>query len=760
MNDERPDEFQLSDAPIHRIQTLVLSLQDSFKNLDGFKALSAAFFVRRDFDTRADAQCPVFNGTFYNPKIIDVQSPLCLSDEYPQGFSVEQLEALHQGALNSAGTPRATLEKAIRKINVIQDADTSSKPEYIHSWLELFSRVTYNGGVPGFLIDHFNHVKAVPLLNLVKVRKVRKAVDDKWKDCLIAEWDNGVAKWFGQKSWKDQPPLTTGCKIADPLYRSLQKWIERAEDWSGADSSPPANTPSPSDHFVIAVPVYDFLNIAEGPDSITSWGTFLGFLFLVFPPTTKLKFIALCKALPKAAPHLNAFAASLLESEFEEILREDFQGDDPLTFLAENLHRIDGWKFVTSLPGTQTLGVRQLEINLRSNLFQPAGPKETAFLTTSDCWTRYEDESSPAAENYRKRLNRRIRYFLEQARLQESKKRLGLLASAHDYSKDLNAIDSTFGRLSDSIEQAAHSVDQSLSKHPALKEIREKVAADLAELTNIRDQSLLRPRFMMAHARTQTEGYYYEQPAWCVDRLANGMRQDIYFLIRLLVWEPLGAQSYLGMVKNVPQAAEVADWSRLFAYDEVGLHPAVDDLLSGYLKRCFLRPLADGGPMTPEQFGNLHPPPALNAARKMSDVLLPGLKPRSSGIRGLLPLVVFSLRAAFQHAWLTSFIKAAIHDPDSGIFVPVTEPVTLSERMDDGYYCIQIEFPNPLAASLRERILTLNLSIPPAMPDRLPWGNWQREVNFYRGLGIPWIASLEHSAPDAPLRINITATRS
>jgi hypothetical protein len=769
LSDARPEPFQLSDAPIHRIQTLVISLQEALKSFEPFKSVQAAFFVRRDFDTCVKhGGCPVFNATFYAQGIHDHY--LSLNPSQP---TEQQLEALHKKALNSAGTPRAALERAVRRLKEMaknaSNATEAEKIESAHHWLELYSRVTYRGGVPGFLVGKYKAQHRIPPLNLIAVRS-RPNAADKWDDAVL-QLEKGKIVLPDECSWEEQPDLT--CKdagtesaedIADPLYRTLQRWLENGID-PNSKASGNSNTPTTSRLLLFALPIYEDLTF--GADAkVSQHGAFLGFLFLLLPSPSEWSdsdavitgagnaFANAEKMLLQIAPLLNHFAASLLESEFEEILREDYTGGDPFKFVAETIPRINGWNLQKASSAKNTL-----EINLAQNLFSKATEAETAVASPTDDWTL----AQTSCPEYRSEINRRFRHYLKVTNIHRHERlnaqQSGFLESAHDYSKDLNAIDSTFGRLNESIEETANSIRESMAARPELTEFTEKVAADLVKLAKIRDYSLLRPRFMMAHARTQTEGYYYEQPDWLVQRLVNGTRGDIDFIIRLLVWEPIGSRRYLELVEMAPQNTEVSDWSRLFAYDEFGRHPEIDILLAGYLKRCFLRPPENGGPMSPGEFGRLHPPPALNSDRHKADVLLPGLRERTIGVRGLLPLLVFSLRAAFQHAWLTSFVKAALRSSYSASFCPVSEVVTLSEDVTNSSYSLRIEFPNPLSASIRERIVDTDLFVPLSMPDRLPWGNWEREINFYRGLGLPWNAQMVHTEDGNTLRLEIIASR-
>lgn len=435
----------------------------------------------------------------------------------------------------------------------------------------------------------------------------------------------------------------------------------------------------------------------------------------------------------------------------------------------ENLHKVDLHKVRESYFHPLKDEKGRLLINLSKSASQndPSGSDQPVIaILTPTVHNLKTDELvedkyfTSVAEHARYFYRDRVLPIAEQRKAAKDLGQLsGFLETAHDYSKDLNALDHTFGRLQKAIGDTASSIKQSLAGRPEFAEFQDKIHTDLNRLLKIRDHSLLRPRFMMAHLRTQTEGYYYEQPDWIVKRLANGTRGDIYFLFNHLVWEPLGARHYLALLEMPPQEAEVSDWSRLFAYDEIGRHPQVDAFLADYLKQCFLRRPENGGPMTPEQFGARHPPPKINPEQGMTDVILPGLRELVVGIRGLLPLVVFSLRTAFQHAWLTSFIKSGIHGLDAGPFDPVTERVTLSDEMGDDSYTLRIEFPNPFSREILKRWPRDRFDAPISKSELLPWGNWEREVSFYSGLGLPWVASLAASEHDEVFSIDVRSSR-
>ena len=103
----------------------------------------------------------------------------------------------------------------------------------------------------------------------------------------------------------------------------------------------------------------------------------------------------------------------------------------------------------------------------------------------------------------------------------------------------------------------------------------------------------------------------------------------------------------------------------------------------------------------------------------------------------LLPLLVFSLRAAFQHAWLRTFFDAANGEPG------IAQHIRLQahdERHPSGYYStyrIDIDFPMPVAPATEEEIRLVSL----------PWGDWSRQMDRYRGKTRPWQWCLTVESP-------------
>ena len=296
----------------------------------------------------------------------------------------------------------------------------------------------------------------------------------------------------------------------------------------------------------------------------------------------------------------------------------------------------------------------------------------------------------------------------------------------------------------------------------SVEEFRRGVLERVDQLRLPEERWLLAARFMMAHQRTLTEGRLYEQPEWCLNLIKRGTRGALYRLIKLLVWLPISWKEHVvfAAIKETGDEHDSAeselgreglsDWARLFAYDERGRHAEVDNALGEYIRHLFCVEK-----ITEDRFWELHPPPQLNPGTPMTTPLLwqgldqdRGQRWKPIGTR--CPLLVFSLRAAFQHAWLDLFLQAAGHWREGkplDSFQTMTPSVTL-ESIDEGMG-ISITFPNPNPDSVEGQQT--------AGAVELPWGNWRREVARYtdKGLCHPWRIDLSH---DSTIKFKIRVT--
>jgi hypothetical protein len=401
---------------------------------------------------------------------------------------------------------------------------------------------------------------------------------------------------------------------------------------------------------------------------------------------------------------------------------------EPESFFDSHIGHLTGWRY----PESHEPAERSLSILFDEDRYS-LPPRHLTELPD----TRVSPEGIPTESV---RLCKR---FLELLRLAYGQRRLGAISFAHDYAKDLNASDILLDRLRSAIEKSKR-IPEMVLDH----ELRAAIANELEDLRFTYDAAALRNRFMMAHLWAKTEGRLYEQPQWCVDRLMSGTKRGLYELIRCLVWEPLGpGRGRRPEESPFPMESEVAEWHRLYGHVDVGLYPDVDNLLSAYYAYC------QHSQMTDAVFGDRHPPPDLNPADGLDDAILKDLS-IGDGSRflspGLLPLLVFSLRTAFQHAWLSTFLAAAadwkqevlpgaLKHRDSHI-KPAKETIRLHGAASDSGYRITLLFPNPLAAG---RVPSALIDLPPqawGQERSFPFGDWDQQIAHYSGLTDPWKA--------------------
>lgn len=375
-------------------------------------------------------------------------------------------------------------------------------------------------------------------------------------------------------------------------------------------------------------------------------------------------------------------------------------------------------------------------------------------------------EDPMARDEYLLSQTEAVRAFYRDASRLEAERRLGKLsgevASAHDYSKDLNALDSQLARFSKELSQTREHFQHTRSDSVA--DLQSEIQERLGALKVPEEWWLLRARFMMAHQRTETEGRLYEQPEWCLDLIKRGTRGALIRLVKLLVWHPIDWEEHVKHASRTlsgPQMDEdqaelsprhLSDWSRLFSYDERGRYAEIDKILGNYMRFMFVEERIEE-----EAFWTRHPPPKLNGDSLMTAQLLwaempDGGKTRWRPVGTLCPLLVFSLRAAYQHAWLDGFLRAAVNWEGGASmkgFLPKTPSVTL-KSMDDGtgFY---LTFPDPQTRIFESRR-------PGQMEGkiRLPWGTWERDLSRYEGLCHPWQRKLIREPASNDFQIQIT----
>lgn len=497
----------------------------------------------------------------------------------------------------------------------------------------------------------------------------------------------------------------------------------------------------------------------------------------------------------KAAFHLacRSFSRRVREERMRELIEKEWSGrvSDPRGFTLAHFNEFDGWIADSSL----TLEFTNLEphwifcfLRQKNNTVQIYDEKQSGEDSNQHAnvskfyepslithvavvpplrgklpdWTKplifckRRDTLLPPLHDdvvkYGFHITQSVHQIYEMASLKQARQKQdlqsGFLASAHDYSKDLNVLDGLVGTILEEFCDLEQKVTGMLPDSESKKE----VAEGFRRLDRLKGALNLRNRFVMSHDRTESQSRFYAQPEWCVRLVESGCMKDLDELIDLLVWQPLGWIRYHDLAgahrRNRLPRNEVADWYRLFAYDDRGMNPAIDELLGAYLHKLFVPPLEAERPgdlpalgISREEFGRLHPPPVLNEHQGYephpdNQILWSPLSLEDRGKRWLpaaelLPLLVFSLRAAFQHAWLRTFLDAEKGNPEVTQHIHLEAKDERHTTGDYSIYSLHLDFPAPESQKSDSAV---------GISDKttLPWGDWDRQMNHYNGKVRPW----------------------
>lgn len=414
MRSKRPPEFQLSDAPIHRIQTLVAALSHAMRLLPDFVRLKEdATFVRRDFDydqSNGDV-LTLFNATnCYNG---------CFGETSDQiktpNFTSNEINDLVNAGINSLGFPREALERARIRLTSGEELIGIEKA---HHLLEIYSRISYSGGLPGFYADHFTKTKEgksinCPLISLVAIESEDgKNFFDRFEFPAKTENEN-------------HPDIVPLSERITEQFRKLQSHFEPDPGKKDAGNS------SLKLRYAV-IPVFEYLH-SNTDENVQlrephAFGSLLGLLLVPIPGGIFFDQATAQKLLHQLAPHLNSFAESFQNSEFDEILREDYRGDDPLQFLMRHLSRIDGWSLhEDSCELQQPLVIKAdgIHFDLRPDLLSTVSPLHVCITPSgNDSWLRW-CENTNGSYSYALRIARRLRHYFKETKLQQAERLTG-----------------------------------------------------------------------------------------------------------------------------------------------------------------------------------------------------------------------------------------------------------------------------------------------------------------------------------------------
>lgn len=420
------------------------------------------------------------------------------------------------------------------------------------------------------------------------------------------------------------------------------------------------------------------------------------------------------------------------------------------TYFEKHIHEIIGWSKKSNVITDQSkyhLSKIDIPLDTDREPFQMdvaqlqdtfwSGYQGCSFET--ECPRRYDkrcaevvDRKAGYCKSFPPGTRRLCKTFIEELKLIEAQRQVGknsgVLASVHDYSKDIGA---ACTRMMDFNKHLARGRDVILDRMRRLAAcpepsptVAKEVEKELAGLDGLRMDWFAGVRFTYAHMQTQTTGAIIGEPAECVALLESGTLRDIYELVRILVWLPLDYAGYKEIEKslrvaNSPLLNSPATWVSLFSYD-IAPKEATNPFYESLGRRIASLILEEN--ISESQFFSRFQIPDINSGTDLDQSVLW----KSSGDAGssrwrpvdrLLPLFVFSMRFAFQCAWGKT-ILAAPSKPE-GIQLSASKP---SERD----YRIEIEFPSP-ASSDRNDI------------EDIPYfAEWLRQVDHYRDRTYPW----------------------
>lgn len=562
----------------------------------------------------------------------------------------------------------------------------------------------------------------------------------------------------------------------NPFGRHLSERIK--------DVSPPASNNSvemnpEEDLRGLVVPAYDIW-CQDSPTVAEFRGGILGWIVIILEREAE-KFIDRAMRIDSAMAALSwshftdlvrSYVRRVREANIRDLL-EDYaepggSRESPREYFLSHLHQVIGWR-------KSTEGNCALEIPMndeRDDIKAWVSP-----LLPDTRWQRCEE--SGKGTTFPPGTRRLCRLFLDELELVRAKhqegQQSGQSKNFHDTSKDLNVLEDQLQRYTKDVKGVREAVEREAQEllaldtlPPTARDSVQRVADQVKRLGDPNLDYMLRLQFLMSHLRVKTEGRLYEAPAWCWQLLESGTKRDIYLILRALVWRPFGWAWYDKELKTLPESALTDDsltWTRIFLFDEDreeikprNLSDEVRRGISAVFRKLFFQ-LRISKP----DYEACFPPPDVNADadwddsllwkmdgedRKHHRIWLPSVK--------LLPLFVFALRTAFEHAFLRNFLH--VIDADTLERLKGQKPRGIRIRESKGL--------NPGGAGIHHRI---HIAFPalgiepefstPLKTEReaadLPYGNWNNHMNHYRHVSRPWhwfaervAGSLERDLPD------------
>lgn len=670
-----------------------------------------------------------------------------------------------------------SLESLLRQLPKL-DFNTSDQGEIINA----LYMVLANASHVGFLPHHLNSIhfqanaafdETIAYLLRLETKKKNQTLPD-IEECWRVKLDGSISKEIDQPEPQDDIRWLLGMK--DPGQYSDMFF----KLWSSLNS---VKTP---DGYYIFIPVNAW---SESPKDTADRkkkryraGPLLGWAqhrFVDMPAhwpagNTKELEPELFQHVRSLSFMLEDFAVRYLEGETEWALERKWEEDDTaVSFMKSHFYHSCGWdcqgieweemdfyfepdekgdilkvNLSRKLPNTgeRQAGLKSLVAHLKRNslcIIPADATARTAYFASLAEHARYfyRDRSHPI--EIQREARRKLGEFSGQSK------------TFHDYSKDLNVLDDQLSRYANEAVEVRKSVEAEAEKLINSESISQDAVAALqrikheaARLGVPQFDYILRLRFLMSHLRVKTEGRLYEAPEWCWKWMQSGTKWDISLLIRALVWRPVGWKYYNEKANSLSEQALADDeftWARLFVFEELENEPShtpsVRRPLSDVLQKLFLQ----AHPINQGDFTAFFPAPTLNPDNGPDDQLLWSSADSEKKywlppVR-LLPLLVFSLRAAFEHAYLRTLLR--VQNVDAVRNLPRgrehAESVVILDQPGGTpggsgvHHKIELHFPalgiEPQFGNLLEHAVEIT---------DLPCGSWRDQMDLYKHCVRPW----------------------
>lgn len=421
-------EFALSDAPIHRIHMLSRNLLRSLQHVGPFQDCETVFFVRRDFETDPTGDVAVWFNPVFNTRIsLD---------------GVREVEETHvRAALELYRAQGAPGQRAAqhRAADFLASGGALLDPvRCVHAILEIFSRLPYSGLVPGHVIGLLKDQQSTKRFEVFAVNYTKAVAD---KRVSLYGGDIGGPCASG-------PSVQLPLRLAALPDQQKENFEQLLQFFQGPDEDCSLD--------FMAIPLFEFATRDGG--TLFNNGALLGVVFFLLRAVRSKGLEELfgdfASHASSIAPLMNRFAADLLDSEFRDLLREQYTSQTPEEFVCGVLGRIDGWEARRAARHEAAIvferEARKLTINVADEISAAPAPPICISLRPhpGKACVRFPTSAGGGIE-YELALARRVRGYYQRARFLAQERRIEALEK---HKQMLELLSDPLHRLSESLE--------------------------------------------------------------------------------------------------------------------------------------------------------------------------------------------------------------------------------------------------------------------------------------------------------------------